>query len=144
MSGSDDHAPPVQLPDRLYFKIGEVARLVGVKPYVLRYWETEFSVVRPGKTRSKHRLYRRKDVETLLEIRRLLYAERYTIEGAKRRLRDGTARPSPVDEPNAEPATTLARVRDELRDLQRLLTTPEPAPPPLEIGKPTLRDRDRK
>ena len=80
---------PVEVPDRLYFKIGEVAKLVGVKPYVLRYWETEFSVVRPGKTRSKHRLYRRKDVETLLEIRRLLYNERYTIEGAKRRLRRG-------------------------------------------------------
>src|SRR2546430_16409374 len=80
----------VELPDKLYFKIGEVARLIGVKPYVLRYWESEFSVLRPGKTRSRHRLYRRKDVETLLEIRYLLYAERYTIEGAKRRLRDGT------------------------------------------------------
>ena len=79
---------PVEVPDRLYFKIGEVAKLVGVKPYVLRYWETEFSIVRPGKTRARHRLYRRKDVETLLEIRRLLYAERYTIEGAKRRLRE--------------------------------------------------------
>src|SRR5436853_6612861 len=78
----------VELPDKLYFKIGEVARLIGVKPYVLRYWESEFSVLRPGKTRSRHRLYRRKDVETLLEIRYLLYAERYTIEGAKRRLRE--------------------------------------------------------
>ena len=79
---------PSDLPDKLYFKIGEVAKLVGVKPYVLRYWETEFSILRPGKTRSRHRLYRRKDVETLLEIRRLLYTERYTIEGAKRRLRE--------------------------------------------------------
>ena len=80
----------VDVPDKLYFKIGEVARLLGVKPYVLRYWESEFSVLRPGKTRSRHRLYRRKDVETLLEIRRLLYAERYTIAGAKRRLRNAT------------------------------------------------------
>jgi len=83
-----------QLPDKLYFKIGEVAKLVGVKPYVLRYWETEFPSVRPGKTRSKHRLYRRRDVEALLEIKRLLHKERYTIEGAKKRLRawreDGT------------------------------------------------------
>src|SRR5438445_13778106 len=86
---SEDRAvTAVDVPDRLYFKIGEVAKLVGVKPYVLRYWETEFSVLRPGKTRARHRLYRRKDVETLLEIRRLLYAERYTIEGAKRRLRE--------------------------------------------------------
>jgi len=136
---SDDQPPP-QLPDRLYFKIGEVARLVGVKPYVLRYWETEFSVVRPGKTRSKHRLYRRKDVETLLEIRRLLYAERYTIEGAKRRLREG-ARPSAAEEAKADPDTTLTRVRDELRDLHRLVTQ-EPAPP-LEIGN-RFRDPDRK
>jgi len=117
----------VDLPDKLYFKIGEVARLVGVKPYVLRYWETEFSILRPGKTRSKHRLYRRKDVETLLEIRRLLYAERYTIEGAKRRLRD-TARPA-----EHEPSTTLARVRDELLELHHLLDR-DPAPA-LTIGE---------
>jgi len=78
-----------ELPEKLYFKIGEVAKLVGVKPYVLRYWETEFPSIRPGKTRSQHRLYRRRDVETLIEIRRLLHDERYTIEGAKRRLRGG-------------------------------------------------------
>src|SRR5437870_9604695 len=115
-------APPLEsrvvssldLPDKLYFRIGEVARLVGVKPYVLRYWETEFSMLRPGKTRSRHRLYRRKDVETLLEIRRLLYAERYTIEGAKRRLRDLR---SPADN-GAQ--STLETVRDELLDLCRL------------------------
>src|SRR5437016_8645231 len=101
----------VELPDKLYFKIGEVARLIGVKPYVLRYWETEFSLLRPGKTRSRHRLYRRKDVETLLEINRLLYAERYTIEGAKRRLRDARA---PAED---DAATTLETVRDELLDL---------------------------
>ena len=117
---SDDQPPP-QLPDRLYFKIGEVARLVGVKPYVLRYWETEFSVVRPGKTRSKHRLYRRKDVETLLEIRRLLYAERYTIEGAKRRLRDVSRTAEDPDR------TTLAKIRDELVEIHRLLDR-DPAP----------------
>src|SRR2546428_8020942 len=91
----------VDVPDKLYFKIGEVARLLDVKPYVLRYWESEFSVLRPGKTRSRHRLYRRKDVETLLEIRRLLYAERYTIAGAKRPLPNspptpGQATPSPA------------------------------------------------
>ena len=78
----------VTLPDRLYFRIGEVARLLGVKPYVLRYWESEFRLVRPVKTEAQQRRYRRKDVETLLEIRRLLYTERYTIEGARRRLRE--------------------------------------------------------
>jgi DNA-binding transcriptional MerR regulator len=119
---------PAELPDKLYFKIGEVARLVGVKPYVLRYWETEFTILRPGKTRSKHRLYRRKDVEMLLEIRRLLYAERYTIEGAKRRLRDGGARA-----PEEAPAEALAAVRNELLDLCRLLD--RDAPVPLKIGE---------
>jgi DNA-binding transcriptional MerR regulator len=117
---------PSELPDKLYFKIGEVARLIGVKPYVLRYWETEFSVLRPGKTHSKHRLYRRKDVDTLLEIRRLLYTERYTIEGAKRRLREN--RP-----PDETPDRTLAAVRDELVDLCRLLD--REAPPALKIGE---------
>ena len=110
-----------ELPDKLYFKIGEVAKLVGVKPYVLRYWETEFSVVRPGKTRSHHRLYRRRDVETLLEIRRLLYGERYTIEGAKRRLRE-VARPAgaaPVAD--GDERLGLARVRAELLELYRML-----------------------
>src|SRR5436309_8376548 len=86
---SEDRAvTAADVPDKLYFKIGEVARLLDVKPYVLRYWESEFSVLLPGKTRSRHRLYRRKDVETLLEIRRLLYAELYTITGAKRHMRN--------------------------------------------------------
>jgi DNA-binding transcriptional MerR regulator len=124
---TNDPTETVELPDKLYFKIGEVARLVGVKPYVLRYWETEFSILRPGKTRSRHRLYRRKDVETLLEIRRLLYAERYTIEGAKRRLREHTRS---LTDP---PSTTLARVRDELVELHRMLER-EP-PPALTIGE---------
>jgi len=126
---------PVEVPDRLYFKIGEVAKLVGVKPYVLRYWETEFSVLRPGKTRARHRLYRRKDVETLLEIRRLLYAERYTIEGAKRRLRESGRLADEALAGRDGEAATLARVREELRELHRMLGE-DPAPPPLTIGPP--------
>src|SRR5256712_10442347 len=116
----------VDVPDKLYFKIGEVARLLDVKPYVLRYWESEFSVLRPGKTRSRHRLYRRKDVETLLEIRRLLYAERYTIAGAKRRLRN-SSRTAGAASARTD-AGKLAHVRDELRDLCRLLER-DPSPP---------------
>ena len=80
-----------QIPDKLYFKIGEVAAIVGVKPYVLRYWENEFSAIRPGKSGSKHRLYRKRDVETLLEIEHLQRSKGYTIEGAKKHLR-GSAR----------------------------------------------------
>lgn len=80
---------PPRLPDKIYFKIGEVSRIVGVEPYVLRYWETEFKLLKPGKAPSRHRLYKKSDVELLLEIKRLLYAEGYTIEGARKRLREG-------------------------------------------------------
>ena len=123
--------PTPELPDKLYFRIGEVAKLLGVKPYVLRYWETEFSIIRPGKTRARHRLYRRKDVETLLEIRRLLYRERYTIEGAKRRLREGGRLPAETAK-----SPTLASVKAELEALHRMVAR-DPVPrPPLTIGKP--------
>ena len=76
------------IPDKTYFKIGEVSKLIEVKPYILRYWESEFRVLRPQKSRSKHRLYRRRDVEVLLQIKCLLYDEKYTIAGAKRRIRE--------------------------------------------------------
>jgi len=78
----------VIIPDKTYFKIGEVSKLIEVKPYILRYWESEFRVLRPQKSRSKHRLYRRRDVEVLLQIKCLLYDEKYTIAGAKRRIRE--------------------------------------------------------
>jgi DNA-binding transcriptional MerR regulator len=73
-----------EIPDKLYFRIGEVARVSGVKPHVLRYWESEFPAITPRKSGSGHRLYRRKDVELILEIKRLLYEERFTIEGARK------------------------------------------------------------
>jgi DNA-binding transcriptional MerR regulator len=75
------------LPEKKYFKIGEVADLVGVEPHVLRYWETQFSQLRPHKARSGHRLYRRREVETLLVIRELLHVQRFTIAGARQALR---------------------------------------------------------
>jgi len=76
-----------ELPDRKYFKIGEVSQIVGVEPHVLRYWQTQFPQVRPQKSRSGHRLYRRRDVETLLGIRELLHVQRFTIAGAKQALK---------------------------------------------------------
>jgi DNA-binding transcriptional MerR regulator len=115
------------LPDKLYYRIGEVARLVGVKPYVLRYWESAFKLVRPGKTAAQHRLYRRRDVELLLEIRHLLYTERYTIEGARRRMRE-RGRLAPVNAIEAEAVDVLATVHRELLELQRLLDAEPPAP----------------
>ncbi len=120
-----------ELPDRLYFKIGEVAKLVGVKPYVLRYWETEFSMIRPGKTRSKHRLYRRRDVETLIEIKRLLHTERYTIEGAKKHLKSGAKPAATPAPPQREQMSlplgertyreALMRLKQEVAALYKLL-----------------------
>lgn len=81
-----------EIPDKLYFRIGEVARLAGIKPYVLRFWESEFTRLGPKKSGTGHRLYRRKDVELVLEIKRLLYDRRYTIEGARKVLE---AKPKP-------------------------------------------------
>jgi DNA-binding transcriptional MerR regulator len=86
----------VQIPDdKRYFRIGEASRIVGVEPYVLRYWESEFPQVRPQRADSNQRTYQRKDLEHLLEIKRLLYEEKMTIEGAKRRLKqEGVPKPS--------------------------------------------------
>src|SRR5215475_14177138 len=78
--------PPPEIPDKLYFKIGEVSELLGVEPYVLRYWESEFPVLQPKKSGTGHRLYRRKDVEILLRIKHLLKEKRFTIEGARQTL----------------------------------------------------------
>ena len=79
---------PSGIPDKPYFKIGEAARICAVKPHVLRFWETEFRSLRPQKSKSQQRVYKRKDLEHLLRIRHLLYEERFTIEGARSRLRE--------------------------------------------------------
>src|SRR5947209_15462043 len=100
---------PSEIPDKLYFRIGDVARLAGIKPYVLRFWETEFPGLGPKKSGTGHRLYRRKDVELVLEIKRLLYDKRYTIEGARKML-DHRSR---VEEPKA-PDTKSAAAQREL------------------------------
>jgi DNA-binding transcriptional MerR regulator len=77
-----------EIPNRLFFRIGDVAELAGLEAYVLRYWETEFSVLKPKKSSNGQRQYRRKDVEVVLEIKRLLYDEGYTIAGARKALKD--------------------------------------------------------
>jgi DNA-binding transcriptional MerR regulator len=79
-----------EIPDKLYFRIGEVAGLLGVEPYVLRYWESEFPTLAPKKSGTGHRLYRRKDVELLFKIKNLLYDKRFTIEGARQSLHNQT------------------------------------------------------
>ena len=78
----------VEIPEKLFFKIGEVSRLTDVKSHVLRYWESEFSVLNPPKNRASQRVYRKKDIETVLLIKTLLYNENYTISGARKRIRE--------------------------------------------------------
>ncbi|AUX48360.1 MerR family transcriptional regulator [Sorangium cellulosum] len=86
-----------QLPAKLYYRIGEVAGIVGVEPHVLRYWETEFRSIRPQKSAKGQRVYSRRDVETLLKVKELLYSHRFTIAGARRKLREGGIEPPAPD-----------------------------------------------
>lgn len=122
-----------EIPDKLYFRIGEVSRLAGIKPYVLRFWETEFSSLGPKKSGKGHRLYRRKDVELVLEIKRLLYEKRYTIEGARKYLesrpREALGKPSLAARKGkrsqgdlfSDSAPVIERIRKELADILELL-----------------------
>jgi DNA-binding transcriptional MerR regulator len=77
-----------EAPEKRYYRIGEVSKLTGVKPYVLRYWESEFRWMSPQKSRSKQRLYRKRDIDMILLIKKLLYGQRFTIAGARKKLRD--------------------------------------------------------
>lgn len=93
----------VQIPDKLYFKIGEVAELTGVKPHVLRYWESEIGSIRPTKNRHLQRLYRQRDIELILRLKELLYNQGYTIAGARKLLRR-KLQPEPAVIPAVIPA----------------------------------------
>ncbi len=113
------------IPDKLYFKIGEVSKITGVKPYVLRYWESEFKLLTPSKSKSKQRLYRRKDIENVLQIKKLLYKERFTIAGAKKMLKADPIKEAATQLELGQDAnayqTALRRVQSELRDLREHL-----------------------
>jgi len=111
------------IPDKLYFKIGEVSGILGVEPYVLRYWETEFTQLSPKKSGTGHRLYRRKDVELLLRIKQLLYEKRFTIEGARQSLqaRPGKARTPKRVQHELFSTDPLPEIRRELSDILQLL-----------------------
>lgn len=115
-----------QIPDKLYFKIGEVAALTGVKPHVLRYWEAEFGTFRPSKSRTQQRLYQRKDIELVLRLKQLLYEQGYTIAGARKKLRAsfaGDDPPSPPPPLNAD-REELRALRNELLRIRSLLDRP--------------------
>ena len=106
----------VQIPDgKRYFRIGEASSIIGVEPYVLRYWESEFSQLKPQRADSKQRTYQKKDLETLLEIKRLLYEEKMTIEGAKRRLKQKSKNKTAPDRPS------IQSIRTELNEILEML-----------------------
>jgi DNA-binding transcriptional MerR regulator len=115
-----------QIPDKLYFKIGEVSKITRVKPYVLRYWESEFKIIKPQKSTSKQRVYTRKDIELILEIKKLLYKEKFTLEGAKKKLKTQQNKKTqyeqyslPLDD--KKHLQTLKKIQKELSSIQRIL-----------------------
>lgn len=127
-------AHDVVIPDKLYFRIGEVARLCGVEAYVLRFWESEFPQLRPNKSGTGQRLYRKRDVELAMRVRRLLHDEGYTIAGARQVLAQESSKTKapqlPLIAESGDSAATkarLQRIRGELRELLGLLSLP-PAP----------------
>ena len=113
----------ISFPDKLFYKIGEVSKIVGVEPYVLRYWETEFTFLKPRKNKSGQRVYIKKDVELLLSIKKLLYQERYTIEGVRKRFGLGSAQAETKPEPEApkkdvrQSARTIEHFKKRLREI---------------------------
>ena len=118
-------AADVLIPEKLYFRIGEVSRLCQLPAYVLRFWETEFPQLKPVKSSTGQRMYRRKDVESILRIKQLLYEQGFTISGARQHLRSETksdttqaAIPFP-----AHSATELKHIRQGLREILNLLST---------------------
>ncbi len=120
---------PTELPEKIYFKIGEVAEIVGVEPYTLRYWETEFSALKPNKSRSQQRLYRKRDVELLLKIKKLLYKDLYTIAGAKRQLlKSGEKSSTPqmdLQLPESRDSDVFQKIEKELVEIVDFLESDE-------------------
>jgi DNA-binding transcriptional MerR regulator len=123
-----------KIPNKLFFKIGEVCEITDTQPYVLRYWESEFPALAPAKNSSGQRIYRRRDIETVLRIKQLLYDEGFTIAGAKKRLEAEMSTraetPVPPDEAvagadggggDAKTRAALKEVKDQLREILTLL-----------------------
>jgi DNA-binding transcriptional MerR regulator len=132
------HAESPAIPDRLYFKIGDVARICGLETYVLRFWESQFPQLKPNKSGTGQRLYRRRDVEMVLEIKRLVHDEGYTIPGARQALEQASPRrnpqsalPLPADraERRDKLAAMIGQARSELREIAGLLASPDPQLP---------------
>ncbi len=113
---------------KVYYSIGEVCDLSGLKPHVLRYWETQFSVLNPTKNRAGNRVYRQRDVEIVLLVKHLLYDEKYTIEGANQKILEMRSSGELKEERSEVVAPDfLTGIKAELEELRELLTPPEPA-----------------
>lgn len=126
LRGQEDESPNSY--DRLYYRIGEVSRITGLKPHVLRYWESEFKIIKPYKGNSLQRLYRKKDVETIFKIKKLLYDEGYTIAGAKKKIRDlerGENKQMKLQLeakiPDSKKRELLMEIKEELKGIRKLL-----------------------
>jgi DNA-binding transcriptional MerR regulator len=114
----DAHGVP-RIPDKFYFRIGEVSDIVDVPPYVLRFWETEFKQIKPKRTRAGQRMYRKQDVELVLRIKHLLYEKKFTIEGARQHLKRGTGRPK--GKPTAKQPPGLSEIKEELIRIRKII-----------------------
>jgi DNA-binding transcriptional MerR regulator len=141
--GHGKSIPPSDIPDKLYFKIGEVARLCGIQTYVLRFWESEFPQLHPTKSGTGQRLYRKRDVEMALKVRRLLYDEGYTIPGARQAFQlEARARGTEpaaqmelsVAPPPSQAPVKMHKLKTELREILGMLSAP--------AGRPRLVSRE--
>ncbi len=121
MAEAVSHTDVPDIPDKLYFRIGEVSSMLGVEPHVLRFWETEFPALSPKKSGTGHRLYRRKDVELLLKIKHLLYEKRFTIEGARQTLMQTKQKPTLPRQQALFSDDPLPAIRQELTEILSLL-----------------------
>ena len=115
---------PQAIPQKLYYRVGEVAEIVGVKPHVLRYWETEFGFLASQKDEGNERLYTQKDLQKVLTIRKLLYEDRLTVAGAKKRFREEWAKSREEGDPREERRRLLRQARSEVEALVKLLAEP--------------------
>ena len=121
-----------EIPDKLYYPIREVAQITGVEPYVLRFWEKEFPAIRPPKGETGHRRYRRKDIETILQIKRLLYEQGFTIAGARSQLQKAVGKSPRTEGARGTPeaggtdasVAVLNRIRRELNEILTILNKP--------------------
>ena len=106
------------IPEKVYFRIGEVSKILNVEPYVIRYWESEFKTIKPVRTKTSQRLYRKKDVQELLTIRNLLYQQRFTINGAKQQLMKMRDREESKDTANEK----LIYIKKELEQIRKIMS----------------------